>query len=140
MYLAKGHRYTLPVALIHQTQKLQALLTIALEQARFRAFHGLYAEEQIIGTDFLVDIQVQIPGTFAVEDLSDTVNYEGLYAIARTVMALPQPLLEQVVLDISDAIKTQYPEVQHSIVTLRKVNPPLGGEVRHSMVALEKNY
>lgn len=116
------------------------MLTIALEQAHFRALHGLYAEEQIIGTDFLLDIKVQIPGTLTVEDLSDTVNYEGLYAIARNVMAIPQQLLEQVVTDISDAIKTQYPEIQHSIVTLRKVNPPLGGTVKHSLVALEKNY
>lgn len=116
------------------------MLTIALEQIRFRAFHGLYPEEQVIGNDFIVDVYVTIPGTTPVDDLADTVNYEGLFTVVEAVMAVPQPLLEQVVTDISEAVREKYPQVQKTVVTLRKLNPPMGAEMRNSMVSLEKEY
>lgn len=116
------------------------MLTIALEQIRFRAFHGLYPEEQVIGNDFIVDVYVTIPGTTPVDDLADTVNYEGLFTVVEAVMAVPQPLLEQVVTDISEAVRKKYPQVQKTVVTLRKLNPPMGAEMRNSMVSLEKEY
>ena len=55
-------------------------------------------------------------------------------------MAIPQPLLEQVVYAITDAIKAKYPEVQKTVISLRKMNPPMGATVRNSVVSLEKNY
>jgi dihydroneopterin aldolase len=55
-------------------------------------------------------------------------------------MAIPQPLLEQVVYAITDAIKLKYPEIQKSTVSLRKMNPPMGASVHNSVVSLEKNY
>ena len=116
------------------------MLTIALEQIRFRAFHGLYPEEQVIGNDFIVDVYATIPGSLPVDNLADTVNYEGLFSVVKAVMAVPQPLLEQVVMDISEAVREKYPQVQKTVVTLRKLNPPMGAEIRNSMVSLEKEY
>jgi dihydroneopterin aldolase len=116
------------------------MLTIALEQVRFRAFHGFYPEEQIIGNDFIIDVYVTIPGTIPVDDLSDTVNYQELYDVVKTVMSVPQPLLEQVVTDISNTIRERYPRVKKTIVTLRKLSPPMEADLRNSMVSLEKEY
>lgn len=118
----------------------QHMLTIALEQVRFRAFHGFYPEEQIIGNDFIIDVYVTIPGTTPVDDLSDTVNYQELYDVVKTVMSVPQPLLEQVVTDISNTIRDRYPRVKKTIVTLRKLSPPMEADLRNSMVSLEKEY
>jgi dihydroneopterin aldolase len=116
------------------------MLTIALEQVRFRAFHGFYPEEQVIGNDFIVDVYVTIPGITPVDDLSDTVNYQELFDVVKTVMAVPQPLLEQVVTDISTTIRERYPRVKKTVVTLRKLSPPMEADVRNSMVSLEKDY
>jgi len=44
------------------------------------------------------------------------------------------------VYDMSDAIKNKYPEIQQSVVTLRKMNPPMGASIRNSVVTLEKKY
>lgn len=116
------------------------MLTIALEHVHFRAFHGFYPEEQVIGNDFLVDVSVSIADTVQVGELSDTVNYQDLFDVVKTVMSVPQPLLEQVVADISSTIRERYPRVKRTIVTLRKLNPPMGADVRNSMVSLEKEY
>ncbi|NLR62155.1 dihydroneopterin aldolase [Chitinophaga polysaccharea] len=116
------------------------MLTIALEQASFYAYHGLYPEETILGNYFMLDVAVRIPGTVPVDDLSETVNYQGIYEIAQTVMAVPRPLLEEVVYELSAALKQRYPTIQHSIVTLRKMNPPMGASIRNSLVSLEKDY
>ncbi|MET6996199.1 dihydroneopterin aldolase [Chitinophaga defluvii] len=116
------------------------MLTIALEQVHFHAYHGFFPEETIIGNDFIVDIYVRIPATTPIDDLSETVNYQGLYEIAAALMKTPRALLEEVVFDISREIKQTYPAVQQSTVTLRKMNPPMGASIRNSMVTLEKQY
>lgn len=116
------------------------MLTIGLEHVHFRAFHGLYPEERIIGNDFIIDVYVTIPGTTHIDSIRETVNYQGIFTIVEQIMAVPQPLLEQVVYAITDAIKLKYPEVQKSNVSLRKMNPPMGASVRNSVVSLEKNY
>ena len=116
------------------------MLTIALEQASFYAYHGLYPEETIIGNTFILDVAVQLPDTHEVEELSDTVNYQGIFEVAQTVMAIPKPLLEEVVYAITTQLKQRYPAILHSIVTLRKMNPPMGASIRNSMVSLEKTY
>ncbi|MBO9151439.1 dihydroneopterin aldolase [Chitinophaga sp. GCM10012297] len=116
------------------------MLTIALESARFFAFHGLYQEEQVLGNHFILDVQVSIPEPEHPSMLSESVNYEELYNIACGVMKVPQPLLEQVVHDITAAIRERYPAVAHSKVTLRKQAPPFGGDLAYSVVSLEKHY
>lgn len=116
------------------------MLTIALEQADFYAYHGFYPEETIIGNHFILDVAVRIPGTVPVDDLSETVNYQGIYEIAKTIMDVPRPLLEEVVYELTDALKQRYPAIQHSTVTLRKMNPPMGAAIRNSLVSLEKDY
>jgi 7,8-dihydroneopterin aldolase/epimerase/oxygenase len=116
------------------------MLTIGLEEVHFRAFHGLYPEERVLGNDFIVDVSVAIPGTEHIDHIADTVNYQGLYNIVKKIMAVPQPLLEQVVYHITDAIKEKYPEIQRSTVSLRKMNPPMGASIRNSIVTLDKTY
>jgi dihydroneopterin aldolase len=116
------------------------MLTIGLEQVHFHAYHGLYPEEKIIGNDFVLDVYVTIPGASHIDKISETVNYAGLLNVVRPIMEIPQPLLEQVVYALTDAIKAKYPEIQKSVISLRKMNPPMGASVRNSVVSLEKIY
>lgn len=116
------------------------MLTIALDEVRIYAYHGYFPEETIIGNEFIVDVSVQIPAAAPVDDLAETVNYQGIFAVIQTVMAIPKPLLEEVVYDISAALRQRYPAIRRSTVSLRKVNPPMGASIRNSRVVLEKEY
>ena len=77
---------------------------IALENMRFRAHHGMYEEERLIGTNFLLDVYIdaQIFAAAVVrehdtEKVVNTINYELVYDICRIEMGKPQLLLETVI-------------------------------------------
>lgn len=113
---------------------------VAMAQARFFAYHGVYPQEQIIGTPFVVDIEVMFDRELQVaaeEDLDRTVNYAELYDIARDEMAKPRKLLETVTETILLSVRTQFPFVNHIRVCITKQNPPFGGDVAQARVALE---
>lgn len=116
------------------------MLTIALEHIEIHAFHGYYPEEAVLGNWFIVDVAVSFEEHQPVTHLYETVNYQGLYTIVEKIMKVPKPLLEEVVQDMAQAMHEKYAMIRRIVISLRKVNPPLGGQVRHSMVTLEKQY
>ena len=120
------------MGLIHQK--------VALQGARFFAFHGFYDEEQLTGGEFIVDVETG----FEVfndgnDDISHTVNYEQLYTIISNQMKNPRKLLESVAHAILEDIKQEFIYVKDIRITLRKVNPPLSGEVENSIIELVFN-
>lgn len=111
--------------------------TVALKDVRCHAFHGFYPEEQLIGCIFMVDAEV----TFNTdnndsENLDKTVNYEVLNNIILKEMKQTQKLLETVVKNILEEIKTQYSFLNTAKVGIRKMNPPMPGQIGHSFVQL----
>ena len=111
--------------------------SVALEGARFFAHHGYYPEEQKIGNVFYLDIVTRFAATGKNDDeISDTINYETLYEIAQSEMSQPKKLLETVVCNILNSIKSRFEFVQYIEVTLQKVAPPFAGEVKNSVVSL----
>ena len=110
---------------------------VALEGIRFHAFHGFYPEEQKIGNEFLLDISTEsnADGDF-VDELADTVNYERLFEIAAEEMKIPRKLLETVAHAILTRIVAGFPQLDVAKVSIRKLNLPLKGEVRNSLVEL----
>ena len=113
---------------------------VALEGVRFFALHGYYPEEQKVGNEFLVDIETEM---FVVEnlndDLSDTVNYERLFEIASGEMATPRKLLETVAQRILKSIIAEFTALETIRVSIRKLNLPLKGEVKNSLIELIYN-
>lgn len=111
---------------------------IALRNARFYAYHGYYKEEQLIGNEFFLDVIcfVKNPILEAGDHLANTLNYEELYRIAKEEMAEPKKLLETVIENIVNTIKTTFNEVNDIEVTLRKSNPPFGGDTATAEVSL----
>lgn len=115
---------------------------IALEGMRFYAYHGVYKEERILGTDYIVDVYLNIEvEKAAVEDnLGKTVNYETIYLICKTVMNHPAKLIETVAARISLGIKHQYKFIKELKVRVRKTHPPLGGRVDHAQIEVDGNF
>lgn len=112
---------------------------VALTDARFYAYHGYYAEEQVLGNEFTVDIHVAFDrkGDAASEDLGHTVNYEQLYRIAEAAMQHPRKLLETVVETMLEQVKDEFPFLSDIEVAITKHHPPFGGDRAKARVALQ---
>ncbi len=110
--------------------------TVALKDVKCFALHGYYPEEQLTGIYFLVDVIVEFIPFGETENLQHTVNYEVLNMIILEEMANTQKMLETVVKNIIDRTIDNYPFILTATVGIRKLNPPMPGEVGHSFVQL----
>lgn len=118
------------------------MAVIALEGMEFRAKHGYYKEEQILGGDFVVDVYMTTKITKAAvgDDLEKTINYETVYLICKVAMREPCKLLETVAEKIVLGIKHQFGYISELIVRVSKKNPPLGGIVKNAYVEVNGDF
>ena len=114
--------------------------TIRLKGLKFKAYHGYYDEERQLGNTFEVDVLVKTDFYHAAvhDDLSETVDYEKLYAIVRDEMHTPAKLLEHVVQKITERIINDFSTVKKVKVKLSKFNPPIGGTCHSAVVSLTR--
>ncbi len=115
---------------------------IALEGMRFRANHGFYKEEQILGGDYIVDVHITTVFTRASvdDDLKKTLNYETVYLICEAAMKKNSKLLENVADRISMDLRHQFGYIKELKVKVKKLNPPLGGRVESAWVEVDGYY
>ena len=102
-----------------------------LEGMEFFSFHGCYKEEQIIGTKFIVDLEVDFDSAVAGESdrLRDTLDYTGLYRCVKREMAQKSYLLEHVASRILAAVCNDFPAIDAARLKIAKINPPMGGKM-----------
>lgn len=117
-------------------QEHNYLQTVALKDVKCFALHGYYPEEQLTGIYFMVDITVEFIPYGDTENLQHTVNYEVLNAIILEEMARTQKMLETVIRNIIDRTIAAYPFILTAVVGVRKLNPPMPGQIGHSFVQL----
>ena len=106
---------------------------VVLEGMRFHAFHGVYPEERILGTDYIVNVEINtgIAAAAKSDKLEDaTINYETVYQICMAEMAQPRNLLETVVTSIIHGLKRQFPQMKGVKVQLKKLHPPISAKMR----------
>jgi dihydroneopterin aldolase len=111
--------------------------TVALRDVKCFAYHGFYVEEQVLGTQFLVSIEVKFEPTGDTEDLQHTVNYEVLNNIIQDSMKRTQKLLETVVHGMLEQVKAAFPFALNVVVGIKKLHPPMPGQIDHSFVQLQ---
>ncbi len=113
---------------------------IHLEDMEFYAYHGHYKEEQIVGNKFLIDVIVEsdmdIPAS--TDELSDAINYQVIYKLVQEEMKMKSRLLENIAKRILDAIYREHQDIQKVTVTIRKMNPPMGGKMKSVNVTLSR--
>ena len=116
------------------------MANIILEGMEFYAYHGCFKEEQIIGTKFLVDLDLTYDTTEAenTDELLKTLNYQHLYMVVKEAMNIKSHLLENVATRIINSIKDEYPSIQNIKVKVSKINPPLGGKMDKVSIVLSK--
>lgn len=116
------------------------LQTVSLKEARFYAPIGYYEEEQILGNEFFVSIDVCFPfKNTETEDLHNTLNYEELYQLAAKVMQPKRKLLESAAAEMLNQIRDALDHAITIEVVIRKSNPPFGGDLSSSQVSLKYN-
>lgn len=113
---------------------------IKIEHMEFYAFHGHYKEEQIVGNRFLVDLELESDMETAAEsdELVDAVNYQQAYKIVRQEMKIKSKLLENIAKRILDSLYAEMTGIKKASVTIRKMNPPMGGQIKSVNVTLER--
>src|SRR5258705_409297 len=102
------------------------LLTISLNNVRFRAYHGIHPDERQKGNDFVVNMTVcYITGQKTILALDDTIDYVVLFDIINTTMQQPVDLLETLAQTIANNVHRQFPQVKQVTVGVEKLNPPI---------------
>lgn len=113
---------------------------IVLKNIRTFSYHGCLVEESKIGSDYLVNLKVKTDLTTSSisDNLYDTVDYVLLNKIVKEEMAIRSELLEHVGKRIVDRIAIETPTVTKAVVSISKLNPPIGGDVE--AVSIIMNY
>ena len=114
---------------------------IRIEEMEFYAFHGHYKEEQIVGNRFLVDLEMEtdMAAAAASDQLDDAVNYQVAYRVVKDAMKQPKSnLLEHIGKRILDALYTELEGIERATVTIRKMNPPMGGPIKSVNVTMSR--
>jgi len=112
---------------------------VILKDIRVYAFHGCMEEEELIGSDYIVNLEVETDmHQPAYSDLlEDAVDYVQLNAIVKEEMLIRSRLLEHIAQRIIDRILKQFPMVKNVEVKVAKQNPPIGGDVREVCVCIK---
>ena len=114
---------------------------IRLNSIKIFAHHGVYDEEINNGNNFEIDIEIELPDSFGAttDALVDVLDYTKLY---QRVVSISENhrynLLEAFSCDICIKILETFSVVQYVGVKLRKMNPPMGGEVMSVEVEFKK--
>ena len=102
------------------------LVTICLNNVRFRAYHGMHLEERQKGNDFVVNMQASFQSNVGtIISLDDTIDYAALFDIINTTMQKPVDLLETLVQNIANAAHQKFPQLKEVTVSIEKLNPPI---------------
>ena len=112
---------------------------VILSDIRIYAFHGCMEEEERIGSDYIVNLEVETDMTKASvsDDLNDAVDYVSLNAIVKEEMSVRSKLLEHVGQRIIGRVLKQFPKVEAIEVSVAKQNPPREGDVGEVCVCLK---
>lgn len=113
---------------------------IELENMAFRAYHGCYELEKVVGNRFLVNVWIEADVDEAAreDDLSKSINYLTVFEIVRGQMEITSNILEHVARRIIDALYEEFPQILKATVKVAKLAPPLGGKIDSVSVTLTK--
>ena len=113
---------------------------IHIEEMEFYAFHGHFREEQIVGNRFLLDLKIETDMSMPADtdELEDAVNYQQAYSIVQREMKKKSKLLENIAKRILDALYDEMEGINSASITIRKMNPPMGGKMRAVSIRMSR--
>jgi 7,8-dihydroneopterin aldolase/epimerase/oxygenase len=111
---------------------------LILEDIHCYSYHGCLKEEERIGSSFTVSLELEMNLSIASETdkLKDTADYVLIHRIVREEMAIHSKLIEHVAGRILKRLRKELPFVHRFIVKVKKLNPPVNGQLGSAMVIL----
>jgi dihydroneopterin aldolase len=112
-----------------------AMLTVSLHGIKIQSAYGLYPQELILGNEFEVDVDVFVaagssgPWPF--------VDYTIIREIVAGAFQQHEHLLENLVREIQTLLRERFDGVEKVKVAVRKLHPPMEGEVGFAQVCFE---
>lgn len=115
---------------------------ILLEDIKIYAYHGVLEEENIIGTYYLINVEIiaDLWKATSTDDLQDTINYAEINRIIHEEMSVKSKLLEYVAGRIIIKIKEEFSEINAIKIKITKTNPPMQGEMKGVSLVFEKQW
>jgi len=115
---------------------------ILLEDLKIYAHHGVLPEENIIGTYYLLNLELHADLWKATETdhLEDTISYAEINDLIHTEMKIPSKLLEHVAGRIIRKIHQHFPQISFIKIKITKTSPPMKGELKGASVEFEKHF
>ncbi|MDL2223618.1 dihydroneopterin aldolase [Bacteroidales bacterium OttesenSCG-928-M11] len=112
---------------------------IELKQIKFFSYHGVMEQERIIGNTYILDIELRVDITKAMEsdNLEDTINYALIYELIKKEMEIPSKLLEHIAGRIIKRLKKEFPTIQNIKLRIAKQRPPIEGEIKEAAISIE---
>ncbi|MBL4578124.1 MAG: dihydroneopterin aldolase, partial [Flavobacteriales bacterium] len=93
---------------------------ITLTGMEFFSHHGYYDDEITRGNKFVIDLNIDVDtsAASASDDLEEALNYEVVYELIKSEMAIRSNLLEHVAKRMVDRIKKEFPEIEELELTI----------------------
>ena len=113
---------------------------IHLKGLKIYAYHGVLPQENKIGAEYTIDLQLKTDFTKAADtdQLEGTVNYAAVFETVKAEMAVPSKLLEHVSCRIARRLLLDFP-IEEVKIALYKQNPPMGLFDRVVLAAISYN-
>lgn len=115
--------------------------SIRLVGLSFYGYHGVTAAEKETGRVFEVDCEIETDLSSAgkTDKLADTIDYGKVYGLIRaTVEGTAFALLEGLAQHLAARLLDSFP-VARVTLRIRKLHPPLAGQVRYIEVAITRD-
>lgn len=115
---------------------------ISLSNMEFYGYIGCFDEEKLIGTRFSVSasFECEVGDAATTDDLSQTVNYQAVYAAIKEEMTAKANLLETMALRIAQRLRKDFPQILNGTIAISKLNPMLAAGGKLNAVTVEINF
>jgi 7,8-dihydroneopterin aldolase/epimerase/oxygenase len=101
------------------------MFSIHLNNLKFFAYHGVYAEEKILGGYFEVNTVVDFKEQENITTLEQTIDYTKIFDVIKQRMAQPTALLETVAQHLADLIYAVDRRIIGIDIKITKLHPPI---------------
>lgn len=107
---------------------------------RTYSYHGCLPEETSIGGNYIIDIDLwcDFKESAISDDLSKTIDYVDVNRVVEEEMAIPSKLIETVAYRMVYRLKKELDLLEKVRVEIKKINPPIDGDVKFVSVVVEE--
>ena len=101
------------------------MMQIFLKDLKWIGEHGVSDTEKSWGTNFIVDILLEIDERNSYDHLDHTVDYQQVYELVKFEFSIREKLLENLVMRISERLTNAFPFIHQVEISISKEDPPI---------------